>query len=153
MKMEYVRNLIVVCAVGAVVSALIPRRIGRAVRTLAFLLVAVTAVSPLAGSALRAGDFFNKVTENAAADAQSYDSAVLEETAATVASYVRDTLEEKYGVRSDVKISVLFDETPDAFVLTEIQIFSGVRFDSYRDRAIEEEISGLLGCDVFIFSE
>ena len=151
--MDYVRDIIIVCAAGAVASALIPARIGRGVRALAFLLVAVTAVSPLAGAASHMGVIFNKDIENVVTDAQPYDRAVLEETAATVAAYVRDLLEEKYGVRSDVRISVLFDETPDAFVLTEIQIFSGVRIDSYRDRAIEEELSGSLGCDVFIFSE
>ena len=93
------------------------------------------------------------VTEPKSVCAQSYDSAVLEQTAAAVASYVRDTLSDKFGVGDDVRISVLFDGESDSVKLTEIQIFCGVRFDSYRDREIEDELSRSLGCDVFIYSE
>ncbi|MBR3423180.1 MAG: hypothetical protein IKG80_01670 [Clostridia bacterium] len=151
--MEYIRDVIIACAVGAVASALTPPRVGRAIRALALLIVAVTAVSPIARLTSHAGDLLKDGTELSVNDAPSYDDAVLEETAATLASYVRDTLDEKYGIRSDVRISVLFDDSPDAFTLKEIQIFSGIRFDSYRDRKIEEELSESLGCDVFIFSE
>ncbi len=153
--MDYVRNLVVVCAVGSVASAFASPRVGRGVRTLCVLLVALTAVSPITGFALQNGDWFEKkaVTEEGGGDAPSYGSAVLEQTAAVIASYVRDTLDEKYGVRNCAKISVLFDGVPDSLTLTEIQIFCGVRFDSYRDRQIEDELSGSLGCDVRIFSE
>ena len=151
--MEYVRDLIIVCAVGAVAAALSPSRFGRGVKTLSAILVALTAVSPLAGFQSRAGDLPVTGTPPESVDAQSYDGAVLEQTAAAIASYVRDTLDEKYGVGGDVRISVLFDDTSDSLTLTEIQIFCGVRFDSYRDREIEDELSRSLGCGVFIFSE
>ena len=144
--MEYVRDLIIVCAVGAVAAALSPSRFGRGVKTLSAILVALTAVSPLAGFQSRAGDLPVTGTPPESVDAQSYDGAVLEQTAAAIASYVRDTL-------GDVRISVLFDDTSDSLTLTEIQIFCGVRFDSYRDREIEDELSRSLGCGVFIFSE
>ena len=154
--MEYVRNLIIVCAVGSVAAAFTPSRYGRGVRALAFLLVALTAVSPISGFFPHAGDVLGTVgeTDKEAVDAPSYEDAVLEETAGLIASYVRDTLDEAYGVRDGVRISVLFDDGETGSPsLTEIQIFCGVRFDSYRDRKIEDELSLALGCDVFIFSE
>ena len=151
--MEYVRDLIIVCAVGAVAAAFAPSRFGRGVKTLSVILVALTAVSPLAGLLSHANDVLGIETEPESVCAQSYDGAVLEQTAEVIASYVRGTLSDKYGVGKDVRISVLFDGGPDSVKLTGIQIFSGVRFDSYRDREIEDDLSRSLGCDVFIYSE
>ena len=151
--MEYVRDLIIVCAVGAVAAAFAPSHFGRGVKTLSVILVALTAVSPLAGLLSHANDVLGIETEPESVCAQSYDGAVLEQTAEVIASYVRGTFSDKYGVGKNVRISVLFDGGPDSVKLTGIQIFSGVRFDSYRDREIEDDLSRSLGCDVFIYSE
>ena len=152
--MEWVKDLIIVCAVGAVAAAIAPASSGRGVKILTGILVILTAVSPIARFTANAGEIFKSGTEAVTEfDASSYDGAVLEQTASVIASYVRDTLEDKYGLRSGVRISVLFDDAPDAVKLSEIHVFCGVRFDSYRDREIEDELSRSLGCDVFIFSE
>ncbi len=153
--MEWVKNIVIICAVGAVAASFAPSAGRRGVKALSVLLVVLTAVTPIARFSMNNNDVFNinGKSGGTVTDARSYDDAVLEQTAAIIASYVRDTLDEKYGVREDVGISVFFDDSSDSPTLTEIQIFCGVRFDSYRDREIEDEMSRYLGCDVFIFSD
>ena len=153
--MEYVRDIIIVCTSGAVAAALSSPHGGKAVRIIVFLTVALTVVSPVSAFFKNTENIFKSVPpqQSVASDSLPYDKAVMEETASTINSYVRSVLEEKFGLREGIKTDVIFDSSDSRVMLSEVQIFTGVRVDSYRDREIEEYLSMQLGCDVFIFSE
>ncbi|MBQ7475223.1 MAG: hypothetical protein IJS78_04815 [Clostridia bacterium] len=153
---EYVRQFIVICAVSAAAVALAPsdRGTDRGVKLLASILVAAAAAAPIAsvGSAISA--FFDRneaAIEVEPPDASTYGEAVLGKTAEIISDYVKKTLSSKFGIEC-VRVSVLFDDETETVSLSEVQIFTGTRIDSYRDREIEDQLGGVLGCEVYIFS-
>ncbi len=160
----FVKDLIVVCLIGGAATALAPNSGTSGPRVLRFLssvMIVSCAVLPLTSvfsDPAWITDFNDAAFEESGGeedtDAETYGDAVLREAAREFSDHVRRVLSEKYGIVKDVRISVLFDDSDHENIsLKEIQIFTGVRIDTYLDREAEDDLSRQLGCGVFIYSD
>ena len=155
-----IKEIIVLCAACAIAAAVVPDgengtgilKYLSSVLILACVASPVTtALSSLSVPSLDLSGANAPVEETTYGE---YEEAVKKRTAANVADTVRRMLTGKYGFSEPIRVSVIFNgDDEGSLTLHEVQVFAGVRIDSYRDRDIEEKLSETLGCDVFIFSE
>ena len=159
---RYVAEIICAAAAAGVVGLLVPddeNGVGRYVRYLSYLLIVIVVTSPFGKireivSSVRSDPAEpGAVTVSGGTD--EYGELIMKRAAENIADRVISVCRERFGVDEEaIRVHVILDDGDRRnIVIDEIQIFLGVRVDSYKDGRIERYFRDELGCPVHVFAE
>lgn len=158
---KYVAEIICVAVAAGVVGILVPdgeNGAGRYVRYLSYLLIVIVVASPAGRirefiSAIPAGPAGGEVAGSG--DGDEYGDLIMKKTAENIAGRIINVCRDRFGVDGEkVRVHVILDDSDrQSVIIDEIQIFLGVRLDSYKDGRIERYFRDELGCPVHVFAE
>ena len=158
---KYVAEIICAAVAAGVVGLLVPdgeNGVGRYVRYLSYLLIVIVVASPVS----RIREIISAIpTESAggavtvSGDGDEYGDLIMKKTAENIADRVISVCRDRFGVDGDkIRVHVILDDGDRQNVnIGEVQIFLGVRVDSYKDGRIERYFRDELGCPVHVFAE
>ena len=159
---RYVTEIICAAVAAGVVGLLVPddeNGVGRYVRYLSYLMIVIVVASPFnivreIVSSIPPGPA-EQGTVTVSGDTDEYGKLIMKRTAENISERVISVCRDRFGVDGDrIRVHVILDDGDrQSITIDEIQIFLGVRVDSYKDGRIERYFRDELGCPVHVFAE